>query len=641
MKKNFIKVSAIMLATTISIGTLIGCSSSQKKAEKKDSSYWQNLSVKPEEVVNNKDKVFRVIDGWPKPPLFQGNPYSSAGVGGLVEKTIYEGLFQFVRSTDSYENRLAESYENKGNKTTVKLRQNVKWHDGTAFSSKDIWAYYILNNGTEVTKYLESVEIPDENTVIFNWIENSPNEKIKMFYLARERQANIPYHIFKNFVDKADELLKKAPKAKEGEEKSSYQLKIDPELREEFDKNWNDFINFSIKEPIGTGPFKFSKVTETQINLIKNEEYWDVKNINFDKIEGYQVGEMSAQLAMLENGKVDMMGGTPPVDIIESILAKNSSLVHFKMDDPASFGIMFNTRKELFQNPDVRRALAYVLDRKSIREFSNYFGTDYQYAQLGVLPSSLEKYVDSETKNKLTKYLTDTKKAEELLTKAGWKKGANNIWLDDKGQKIEIMIGAPSGDQEKTNYAQAVADQWSAFGIPTKVKLQDSSIYWSEAPKGSYDVSVDYIDMTWNWLDPHGSLQQSIWGLKELVGIPKDDNGKIILDINRADGTTINYEDAVEKLLLMEDSDERNALISDIVFNLNENVYSIPIYQNVTGVWFNTETIGGYIPNADKIEEQNRNMLIPTDEEDKKALAELNMGFSDGLFLKNGKYFLR
>lgn len=640
MKSKFLKMTVLALISVIGISTIQGCGGKKEAATFADS-HWTELGTKLNEPVVNKDKVFRTLEGWPKPPLFQGNPYSSAGVGGLVEKFVYEGLFQFVRSTDDFDLRLAESYENEGNKTTVKLRENASWHDGTKFTSKDIWAYYTLNNGTEVTKYLDSVETPDDYTVVFNWIEDSPNEKIKMFYLARERQGNIPYHIFKEYVDKADELLKKAPKATAEQEKSSYQLYIDDKLRAEFDENWRKFTTHTIKEPIGTGAFKFSKVTETQLNLDKFQEYWGADDVHFERVEGYQIAEMSSQLAMLENGKLDFMGGTPPVDIINSILAKNENLVHVKMDDPASFGVLFNTRKDVFKSKGVRQALTYAIDRKSIREFANYYADDYEYSQLGVLPSVLQEYVDASSIAKMTKYNVDIAKAEELLLKEGWKRGTDNIWLDNNGKKLELFIGAPSGDQEKTNYAQAVADQWTAFGVPTKVKLQDSSIYWSEAPKGSYDVSVDYIDISWNWLDPHGSLQQATWGMKELVGIPKDESGKIILDIPLRDGSVINYEDAVEKLLLMDETEERKELISDIVVYLNDSCYSIPIYQNVAGVWINTETVGGAIPQADKINEQKRNMLIPETEEEKKAAARLNIGFSDGIFIKDGSFFPR
>lgn len=640
MKSKFLKTTLLVLVSVISITTMQGCGKSKSVGAVPDS-YWTDIAIKPDEPTTNTDKVFRTLEGWPKPPLFQGNAYSSAGVGGLVEKFVYEGLFQFVRSNDSFDLRLAESYENEGNKTTIKLRENATWHDGTKFTSKDIWGYYMLNNGTEVTKYLDSIETPDEYTVIFNWIEDSPNEKIKMFYLAREKQGNIPYHIFKKYVDKADELLKSASKATGAEEKSCYQLYITDEIRAGLDENWREFTGYTIEEPIGTGAFKFAKVNETQLTLDKYQEYWGAEDIHFEKIEGYQIGEMSAQLAMLENGKIDVMGGSPPVDIITSILAKNENLVHMKMDDPASFGVLFNTRKDTFKSKGVRQALTFAINRKSIREFANYYADDYEYSQLGILPSVLDEYVDKETISKMTKYNVDLNKAEELLSEEGWKRGADNNWVDKNGKKIDLIIGAPSGDQEKTNYAQAVADQWTAFGVPTKVQLQDSSIYWTEAPKGSYDVSVDYVDISWNWLDPHGSLQQSIWGLKELVGIPKDDSEKIILDIPLRDGSVINYEEAVEKLLIMEDSQERKDLISDIVFYLNDNCYAIPIYQNVAGVWINTETMGGLLPQADKINEQQRNMLIPETEEGKKAVAELNIGFSDGIFIKKGDFFPR
>jgi len=590
--------------------------------------------------LNNTEKVFRALDNWPKPPLYQGNVFASGGVGYYGERFMFEGLFLIVRSTDQIFNRLAQSYEHKGNKTIVHLRKNVKWHDGQKFTSKDVWAYYILNNGVEVARRLDSIETPDDYTVVFNWHEPAPFPELRIIFLAQDRQGTIPYHIYKKYVDNAAKILSSAKKTNDPAKRGPFGYEITDSIRKQLDNNWQQFLKYNPKKPIGTGPFKFYAVSDTQLVLVKNRDYWDAKNVTFEKVVFYQVNDLSSQYAMLRAGKLENFNYTQPKDVLESILRANKDLVHYKMFDPACAGLLLNVRKYPFNNVKFRQALVYALDRTKIREFANYYATEYKkYSSLGIAQSELNKWVSVDTQKKMTDYSYNPKKAEQLLREIGWRKGADGIWVDPNGKKYEFYIGVAAGWEAVINYSQAVAEQLTAFGLPTKVKIVEGSTYWQKVQEGAYDIGTDWVDITWYSSDPYFYLSQTFGWIATINGLPRDPKtGKLTLKLKGPDGKEIDVAKILDEYPYTYDLKKRMKMVNDLVYAINENAFNIALYQNTTGVWINTKTFGGKLPMADQFAKYNRNMPLPTNKEDKRRIAILNLGFGGYMSLVNGEY---
>lgn len=639
MKVKKLKLITYLLAATMLASVaLSGCSEGSKATQGNLSSV---TKVKVDPVIN-KEKVFTATDGWPKPPLYQGNVNANGGVGYYAQPMMYDNLFQYVRSTDEIVPKLAESYTNEGDKTIVKLRKDVKWHDGEPFTSKDIWAYYMMKQGDNTPNKIEDIEIPDDYTVVFTWPKPAIFDEYRMITLAPDQNGTIPYHIFKQFVDKNAASLNKAKKATDPKKRGPFGLEITKDIQKELDANWQAFTKFTVDTPIGTGPYKFSKVSDTVLELVKNNDYWDAKNVNYDKIVFNQVPDPSTQLAMLRAGKIDNYNGTPPKDMLESLLAGNKDLIHYLMSDPVSCGIMFNAKKEPFNEVKFRQALVYAIDRKKVREFANYYGTEYtKYSTVGIGIDTLDKWVNKETQAKMTDYTYNLDKASSLLKEIGWKKGEDGIWADKNGKKHEFLIGVPAGDNMILNYSQTVAEQLTAFGIPTKVKSVDASIYWTNAPKGEYDMSTDWIDNTWTWKDPQGYINQWSSWISKLEGLPRDSKDRIDIELEGPNGNKIQMNNWVDNYVTTLDPEKRKEMTNDLAFAINENAFGIGLYQNVTGVWVNTKNIDGNFPMASEIEKNDRNMPLPTEQKDIEDIAKLNLGFSGNLQVSDGKYWPR
>lgn len=172
-------------------------------------------------------------------------------------------------------------------------------------------------------------------------------------------------------------------------------------------------------QPIGTGPYKFSEYKRDHyIRYVKHEEYWqsesDLKQIIFDITP-----DNSTRLAKLLTKECDVLGypsasdvgflrGRPEINMIESTSMNVSYWA-------------FNTEVAPFDDPKVRQALSYAVDRKAIID-AVYFGLAQPATSL--LPPTSWAYSNTSFVNDF-----DLEKAKELLDEAGYPDGFEmDIW---------------------------------------------------------------------------------------------------------------------------------------------------------------------------------------------------------------------
>ena len=175
---------------------------------------------------------------------------------------------------------LAESWtiSPDGMTYTLKLRQGVKFHDGSAMTSKDVKASYdkiifppagVISQRKGAYRVVEAVEAPDSQTIRFRlkWAEAS--------FLVNLAS---PY----NWIYKADLLAK--------------------------DIRWYE------SNAMGTGPFKFAEhVKGSHLVGKKNPDYWDKGKPYLDGYRAIFMTSSSAQVAAVraERAHIQFRGFAP------------------------------------------------------------------------------------------------------------------------------------------------------------------------------------------------------------------------------------------------------------------------------------------------------------------------------------------
>jgi peptide/nickel transport system substrate-binding protein len=162
----------------------------------------------------------------------------------------------------------------------VKLRQGVKFHDGSPFTAKDVKASFerVLDPTKKMTARgnhakIKGVDIVDDHTVRF--------------------RTDGPYPLF---VERMTALVMHSEKV----------------LREK-PHEWVQ------ENPIGTGPYKFVRWNRKQEHLlVRNDDYWGAKPA-FKYVRIRIIPEQATQIAELISGGVDVIKAVPPdqMDVID------------------------------------------------------------------------------------------------------------------------------------------------------------------------------------------------------------------------------------------------------------------------------------------------------------------------------------
>jgi peptide/nickel transport system substrate-binding protein len=623
---------SILLLLALTASLFIGCGSSSGN---NSGTMISKAAKKPGETTFNKEKVMTIEGSWSKLASFNGNYFNSDGKN-VLQYFVYESLFTIIRvGTGKTYYQLAESIDNTENKTIVHLRKNIKWHDGYPFTSKDIWAYYTLNNKVDVLKYVQSIETPDDYTFVFNWMKPAVFDEMKLKLIAKDLSGTVPYHIYKECVDRADELLKSAKPAANPKLKKAFGLDLSGELEKEITENWERFKNAGPKTPIGTGPYKFESVDDKQVIVAKNKDYYDADKVYFEKLKFIKGGaDLAQEYAMLRDGDFHLTNGTPPKDILETTLAANTDLVYYKMFDLASYGIYFNIRKSPFNEKKFRQAISYIIDKKKVREVGNYYGKEFNsISAIGFPPSMMKDYLVSDMQ--LTDYTRNEGKAARLLSEIGWKKGSDGIWVDKDGKKANFTIACDVLFDTALNSAQAVAEQLTEFGLNTRVKAVDSSIVYKNAKNGDYDMLCYLTDMCWSMNEAWDGIKNAYVSMKDYTGFPDE------LKSIGYDGKEINVYDTLNKYPYIQDPQERKRVISELAYIYNENAYVLNLFQTTYGVWINMKYIDGNFPMADQMGMYNRNMPVVNDPEVNDRICEMNYEFQSNRNWVDGNFWPR
>ena len=309
---------------------------------------------------------------------------------------------------------LAESYTQDSDlEWTFKLKENVKFHDGSEFTAEDVDATInyakSFPGSSSYTGNIDHCEVIDPHTVKIVTSVPTPN-----------LLADLAYHF--NFI---------LPKA--------------------LIEKGHDFS----ASPIGTGPYKYISWNKgNDLKFEAFEEYFDsdrkgkIKNLQFVIIP-----EGATRTMALEAGEVDFVYSVSSTDI--NRLKENPKIAMAEKVSLENFFLYFNCLNTPFENADLRKAVSYALNREEIVVGAlNGFGTpSYSCVSAG--------YAESTDRNN---YTYDLEKAKEYM--AAWGGDPSTVTLD-------IICN----NQTKKAIATIIQNQLSPLGIKVTINEMDSATY--------------------------------------------------------------------------------------------------------------------------------------------------------------------
>ena len=248
----------------------------------------------------------------------------------------------------------------------------------------------------------------------------------------------------------------------------SYAAKIVPQ--EEVEKN-GDLMNVAV----GTGPFKFVEyIPNSSFKVEKNADFWIPGLPYLDAIEFTIAPEATSRTAALVSNTVDFIEYAPVQDM-ETF--KGDSTLAVTGDENTNIRYMaINVSREPYNKPEVRQAIAKVVDRGPIIDAAIFgFGTPMQT----IFPESYWAGLPQDIP------APDIEGAKALLEQAGV-----------SGLKPRITSWAQYAFL--SNAAVVIQEQLKQIGIEAELDLQENATYLEGYFAGDFDLSVTgtsaYID---------------------------------------------------------------------------------------------------------------------------------------------------
>lgn len=323
---------------------------------------------------------------------------------------------------------LIESWEYKDDVTLdMKVRENVTFHNGNALDANDI--YYTLQRSVESTYCAWQVDVIDlENTKVID----DYNIEIKL------KQACGP------FLSQLANLYI-----------------VDKETVEEMGDE--EFAN----NPIGTGPFVFKDwVRSDRIELERNDNYWGEKP-GYKNLTMRIITESSSRSIEVESGGIDIAFKIVASDVER--ISNNPDLQLIRGADFTLNFIGFDCTKEPFNDPLVRQAISYAVDKEAIVQ-TVYSGTGS--VAKGPLPETVWGFNPN-----LPQYEYNPEKAKELLTQAGHPDGFSTTILT-------------SDSQARMDTAEILQNQLADVGIKANVEILENATYLQKIIDGGFDMYI-------------------------------------------------------------------------------------------------------------------------------------------------------
>ncbi|MEP7156633.1 MAG: ABC transporter substrate-binding protein [Betaproteobacteria bacterium] len=412
-----------------------------------------------------------------------------------------------------------------------KLRKNVRFHDGSAFTADDV--AFTLKRVPNVpnspssfatfTKPIIDVKIVDPYTIIF---------KTATAHVLLPSDLASVMIVSKGIGEKA--------------------------TTEDFNSG---------KACIGTGPYKFVEYVPNQRVVVKaNYGYWRGEE-PWDKVTFKILTSPSGRVAALLSNGVEFIETVPTADIAQLSKDKNYSLVdkvsnrviYVHLNQSTDKSPPFVTAKDgkpLDKNPfrdvRVRRALSMAINRDAI--------VDRVMEKKAVAASQLlpDIFYGTSKKLKVTKF--DPEGAKKLLAEAGYPNGfamtlhgPNNRYIND------------------ANVVQALAQFYSRIGIDAKVETMPSNVYFTRATK------LEFGYMLLGWGTESGEQGSALRSL-----LATYDPAKGMGVTNRGRYTNPAFDKVLSDALVTMDNKKREALIQQAAEMAMGDVGLIPLHYEVS-----------------------------------------------------------
>ncbi len=500
MKKNI-----IVLFFTVLIAVFFGaCSSENSEQKQAHTEKALRIALSSDPGLDNLDNIVMSTN------LIQANAL------------VYEGLVKYGKKGEMLPS-LAESWDisEDGKKYTFYLRKGVTFSDGTPLNAEavkfsfDRWVYDPKSSSVNIARYLDTIEIADEMTIVFTFKE-------KYYPILTEFSYPRPVRIMGiNSVDPA------------GDPKGAF------------------------VKPIGTGAWVVDSYQKDQTAVLTaNPNYWgEVPSVK--KIEFFVIPDAQARIYAMQNNEIDITGGpmsSVAIDSLPSLKDAENIDIKYYPSTTSFFGI-FNYNNPALRSIAVRKAMNMLIDKKAIVEhLMNGIGKPAKALFQEDVP-----YTNDENSEW---YPFTVEKAKKLLADDGFQINSEGVQEKNGEQLRFTLVFSNQEYPEWKAIAEYMQSQYAKAGIKLTLDNREMNAYYDSLWKDrDYDLIIyrTYSD-SWN---PHGFLLSLFTGSESSPAVAWQDTSLSAM---------------IENVLIQTTEEEKQKGYNKIYKKMYEDVAYIPLY---------------------------------------------------------------
>ena len=325
---------------------------------------------------------------------------------------------------------------------TFKLREGVKFQNGTEFTAKDVVFsvnFFSDASGYEFIDYANMKADGDYTVYIpFNKVDGSALTKISVIPMWS--------------ADYWDEV--------------------------------GDETAFFTTKAIGTGPFMITEwVNDDHVNTDRFDGYFEgpaiLSHVNYRIIT-----ENNVMLAELQTGGVDYVlrgSGNDVADVEAGLYGENVAI--YKTENEDTLTLQFNGTEAIFDNLAFKQAICYAIDRESIKTAAFSDGGDDCWTVLSNRGSKLTKY---EGDDWFYPYNEDT--AKQKLAEAGYADTDGDGYVENEnGEPMKLRLIAIGTQSIQTVTSEVLKNNLEKIGIGIDIEPMDLAT-WANAAMNAADT---------------------------------------------------------------------------------------------------------------------------------------------------------
>ncbi|KAA8784169.1 nickel transport system substrate-binding protein [Paenibacillus sp. 4624] len=513
------RLTTLMMATTLLLLLfIVGCSNTGSDKESSSASGDQAASAKS------------ITMSWPR-DIGTMNPHTYNPSQLFAQSMIYEPLVSYQKG-GKLEPALAESWtiSDDGKVYTFKLRQGVKFSDGTPFNAEIVKKNFdsiMKNKKTHswlgIIGVLGKTEVVDDHT--FRMTLTEP-----YYPVLQDLSVVRPFRFLgaAGFPDDGD-------------------------------------TSKGIKEPVGTGPWMLADYKQDEYAVFKrNPNYWGTAPA-FDQITVKIIPDAETRVLAFEKGDLDLIYGEGVISLDAfQQLRENDEYVSELSDPVGTRDLLLNSSNPKLSDVRVRKALQQGFNKKAMVEgvtsgleepADTALSKNYPYTNVDLKP---------------IEYNVEQSKA--LLDEAGWKLPAGGTVREKDGQKLEFELIFDKTDPIQKAMGETIQAEWGELGVKVNLTGLELTVQIKRLKANDFDLYFWY-----NYgapYDPHSFVN--------VVASP----GFGISETLSALPMKKELDDQVHAALSSTDEKKRQELYTSILTTLQEQSAIVPIsYVKKTAVY--------------------------------------------------------